>query len=140
MGEIRTWSRAIGGIYLYSLINPGMSCRVIRVSSWCPIWSNQLANKVLFSEENMATQTLTYKSWLQHISLVNLIALRMENLLYKMIPRPWMLLSVGVCLLGLAIPLLMLVEILPASLLLSFTGLGLTTIGGVLYVFFIGDF
>jgi hypothetical protein len=34
----------------------------------------------------------------------------------------------------------MLVEILPASLLLSFTGLGLTTIGGVLYVFFIGDF
>jgi hypothetical protein len=36
MGEIRTWSRAIGGIYLYSVINPGMSSRVISCTLLVP--------------------------------------------------------------------------------------------------------
>jgi hypothetical protein len=88
----------------------------------------------------MATHTLTYKPLPQHNSLVNLIALKAEHVFYKMMPRPCMLLSGGMVLLGLAIPLFMLVEILPASLLLGFAGLGLITIGGVLCMFFIGDF
>jgi hypothetical protein len=88
----------------------------------------------------MATQTLTYKPWLQHSSLVNLIALKVVGFFYKIRPRPYMLLSVGMFLFGLAIPLFMLVELLPASLLLGFTGLGLITIGGVLALSFIGDF
>jgi hypothetical protein len=88
----------------------------------------------------MATQTLTYKTWLQQISLANLIALKVEEFLYKNLPRPCMLLSGGIFLLGLSVPLFMLVEILPASMLLSFTGLSLTAIGGVLSLFFSGDF
>jgi hypothetical protein len=88
----------------------------------------------------MATQTLTYKPWLQQSPLVNVIILRLENYLYKIMPRPSMLISGGMFLLGLAIPLFMLLEFLPASLLLGFSGLGLTSIGGISFLFFVGDF
>jgi|GEM_PF-1736532 len=87
----------------------------------------------------MTTQTMTYKPWLLNKPLVNVITTKVENFLYRIMPRPKMLVSGGILLLGLAVPVFMLVELLPASLLLGFAGLGLTAIGGVLSLVFIGD-
>jgi hypothetical protein len=88
----------------------------------------------------MATQTLTYQPWLHHTSLTNVLAAKVNGFIAKIAPRRSMIISVGTMLLGLAIPVFMLLEFLPSSLLIGFAGLGLTTIGSVLALFYLGDF
>lgn len=88
----------------------------------------------------MATQTLTYQPWLQPTSLTKVLSAKVNGFISKIAPRRSMIISVGIVLLGLAIPVFMLLEILPASLLIGFTGLSLTAIGGVSTLFYLGDF
>ena len=88
----------------------------------------------------MATQTLTYQPWLHHTSLTNVLTAKVNGFIARIAPRRSMIISVGTLLLGLAIPVFMLLEILPASLLIGFSGLGLMAIGSVLALFYLGDF
>ena len=87
----------------------------------------------------MATQTVAYKPVLVHSMLAKSFARKFDQLFNRLIPRPRMLLSVGLLLLGLGIPFLMLIKLIPVSLLLGFMGFAFIGIGGVLTLCFMGD-
>ena len=57
----------------------------------------------------------------------------------KITPRPGMVVSVGLILVGISIPGMMAAGILPVSLLLGFSGFILTATGGVLALVFCGE-
>jgi hypothetical protein len=88
----------------------------------------------------MATQTLTYQPWLQPASLTKVLSAKVNGLISNIAARRSIVISVGIVLLGLAIPVFMLLELLPASLLIGFAGLGFTAIGSVFSLFYLGDF
>ncbi len=88
----------------------------------------------------MASHTITYRPLWVHSALVKVVASKVEGLARKVLPSPRLLISVCMLLIGLAIPVFMLLELLPASLLIGFGGLALTAIGGVLAIFNLGDF
>lgn len=54
-------------------------------------------------------------------------------------PRLCMLISVGLILLGLSLPTLMVLEIIPANLLLDFLGFGLVSVGTIMTLIKCGD-
>jgi len=88
----------------------------------------------------MATQTVAYKPVVVHSTLTKAFARKFDKLFKRFIPRPCMFLSVGLLLIGLGIPFLMLIELLTASLLLGFIGLAFIGAGGILTLYFLGDF
>jgi cytochrome c biogenesis protein CcdA len=69
------------------------------------------------------------------------IALRKkrDNFLENLAPRFCMVISTGIILAGLGIPALILIQILPASLLLCIAGLTLVAFGGTMWLTFYGD-
>ena len=83
----------------------------------------------------MARLSYTYKPFLVRIGFFKISDVIPERLL----PRRCMLVSVGLVLAGLGIPLLMVLQLLPASLLLGLVGFGMTVIGGVLALVFCGE-
>jgi len=62
-----------------------------------------------------------------------------DEIIERLIPRPCMIVSMGLILTGLGIPAFMVFGILPVSLLLGFVGFILAATGGVLLLFFCGE-
>jgi hypothetical protein len=62
-----------------------------------------------------------------------------DEFIEKLIPRPCMIISVGLIIAGLMIPMLMAIELLQATLLLGFLGFAFTMIGGILTLFHCGE-
>ena len=87
----------------------------------------------------MATQTLAYRPRLAYESFVKAFGIECHKLLKSLIPRPRMLLSAGLILVGLGIPFLMGLGLIPSSLLLDFVGLAFTGTGGVLALYFLSE-
>ena len=87
----------------------------------------------------MVTHTLTYKPLVIHSPFGSMAARRFQKLLRKLITSPRMLLAGGLILAGWGIPLGMLFEIIPATLLRAFAGLAVTATGSVLCLFHLGD-
>ena len=83
----------------------------------------------------MATLTQTYRPHLLRLT----IGKKFDQALEKLIPRRCMVISVGVFLTGVSLPLLMLIGMLPVNLLLGFLGLALTATGGVLALTLCGE-
>jgi hypothetical protein len=84
----------------------------------------------------MAVRTHPYKIYTVPVQLVKQRVERVE--LPK--PRRCMVVSVGMILAGLSIPLLMAIELLPVTLFLGFVGFALAAAGGLLALIFCGEF
>jgi hypothetical protein len=87
----------------------------------------------------MAIRTLTYPRTAVHRSIIRPYLMKLEEWISCHTPRPCMILSVGLVLLGLFIAFLMLLEIIPSSLLFGFIGLALAFGGGVLALYYCGE-
>ena len=83
----------------------------------------------------MARLSYTYKPFLVRIGFFKIS----DVIPTRLLPRRCMLVSVGLVLAGLGIPLLIVLQLLPASLLLGFMGFALSSIGGVLALVFCGE-
>jgi hypothetical protein len=83
----------------------------------------------------MTTLTQTYIPKLAGIAATY----HREKFLEELIPRSCMVVSLGLILAGLSIPVLMAVQLLPISLLLVFVGFGLVAVGGVMTLIFCGE-
>jgi hypothetical protein len=83
----------------------------------------------------MTTLFQSYKAYTLHIAFAN----RRDEIIERLIPRRCMLVSVGLILAGMSIPVLMVVQILPSTLLLGFLTLALIATGGVLVLFYCGE-
>lgn len=83
----------------------------------------------------MTTLTQSYKPTTVRIVLIR----KFDNLLERLMPRRCMVVSVGMMLAGLGIPVLMIFKVLPLSLLLGFVGLALIAVGGVLALVYCGE-
>lgn len=83
----------------------------------------------------MATLTRSYTPSLARIVFVKTRAKLIE--IHK--PRRCMVISVGMLLVGLSIPLLMKFELLPPTLSLSFVGFAMTATGSVLALILYGE-
>jgi hypothetical protein len=62
-----------------------------------------------------------------------------DEVIERLMPRRCMVVSVGLIFAGMSIPLLMLVQVLPLSLLLGFLGFALFGTGGVLALIYCGE-
>lgn len=83
----------------------------------------------------MTTLTQNYKP-----NAVRIVFIRkFDNLLERFMPRRCMVVSVGMILAGMGIPVLMVFKLLPASLFLGFAGLALIAVGGVLALVYCGE-
>jgi hypothetical protein len=83
----------------------------------------------------MTTLTQVYKTNLVRITITK----KFDKFFEKLMPRPCMIVSVGLILAGLSIPMLMMVQILQLSFLLCFLGFALVAAGGVLALIFCGE-
>lgn len=83
----------------------------------------------------MATLTQSYKPHTLRFVIVQ----KRDDLIERMMPRRRMVVSVGMIVAGLGIPVLMVFNLLPFSLLLAFVGVGLAAVGGVLALVFCGE-
>lgn len=87
----------------------------------------------------MAVRTSTYPHYTVHRSIIRPYLMKLYEWVSCHTPRPHMLLSVGLLLLGLFIPLLMLLEIIPTSLFFGLIGFALTFSGGILALYYWGE-
>jgi hypothetical protein len=94
-----------------------------------------MCNPVFGLEEDMATLTQTYKISLTRIAFIK----KRDELIEKLMPRPCMVVSVGLIFAGMSIPLFMVVHVLPISLVLGFLGFALVATGGVLTLIYSGE-
>jgi len=83
----------------------------------------------------MTTLTNDFKPTLIRIAITK----DFDKLFEKLIPPPRMVVSVGLILAGMVIPLLMAVQLLQLSFLLGFVGFCLVSTGGVLTLIFCGE-
>jgi hypothetical protein len=83
----------------------------------------------------MTTLTQTYIPNLARIAFNK----KCDELIEKLIPRPCMIVSVGLIIAGLCIPMLMAIELLPFGLLTCFLGFALFMTGGVLTLVYCGE-
>ena len=83
----------------------------------------------------MATLTQAYLPKLARIAITR----KRDEFIEKLIPRPRMVVSVGLVLTGLSIPLLMVVQLLQPGFILGFLGFALVGSGGVLMLIFCGE-
>ena len=84
----------------------------------------------------MATLTYTYH---RPYPLRLMIAKKVDQTIDALLPRPCMVVSVGLFLAGLGIPLLMVLGFLPVNLLLGLIGFAATASGGVLALTLCGE-
>ena len=84
----------------------------------------------------MATLTYTYH---RPYPLRLMIAKKVDQTIDALLPRPCMVVSVGLFLAGLGIPLLMVLGFLPVNLLFGLIGFGMTATGGVLTLTMCGE-
>jgi hypothetical protein len=83
----------------------------------------------------MAILTRTYKPYKVLITF----DIKRDEFIEKLIPRPCMVVSIGLILAGFGIPVLMIVELLPITLWLAFVGFALALTGGVMALIFCGE-
>lgn len=83
----------------------------------------------------MATLIYTYRTKQIRIPLIHRIGARLAGL----IPRRCMVITVGLLLLGLSIPLLMAIGLIPLTLWAFFISLSLMGIGGTLALIYCGE-
>jgi hypothetical protein len=79
-------------------------------------------------EAQMAAVTQTYKPTVARIVFTK----KHEAFLERLMPRRCMVISVGMILAGMGVPVLMVFKVLPVTLLLGFVGFALVAVGGVL--------
>ncbi len=87
----------------------------------------------------MATQTLIFKPRQAHTTFTKAFIAKRDDMISGLIPRPSILLSWGMILVGLCVPLLMLVGWIPVSLLLGLVGFFLIATGSILMLVFVGE-
>lgn len=87
----------------------------------------------------MTAYTLTYKNRWMYSSFVLETVNRFERLIKRIAPRPCMITSTGLSLIGWSIPLLMLLEWIPSTLVLGLIGLVLAATGSVLLIIYLGE-
>jgi hypothetical protein len=83
----------------------------------------------------MATLTQIHKPNLVRIAFIH----KCDEFIEGLIPRRCMLVSTGMILAGLGIPLLMLLQLLPVTFLFGFAGFALAVTGSVLALVFCGE-
>ena len=83
----------------------------------------------------MATLTQAYLPKLARIAITR----KRDEFIEKLIPRPCMVLSGGLVLAGLSIPMLMAIQLLQPGFFLGFLGFALVGSGGVLTLIFCGE-
>ena len=83
----------------------------------------------------MATLTYSYKSNPARIAFIK----KRDEIIENLMPRRCMVVSAGLIFAGLGIPLLMLIQLLPATFALCFVGFALTVIGGLLTLIRCGE-
>ena len=83
----------------------------------------------------MTTLTQTYRPTVMRVPL----SARLDRAIEQLIPRRCMIVSVGLLLAGMGIPLLMAMGMLPVNLLTAAIGLALTALGGVLSLTMCGE-
>jgi hypothetical protein len=83
----------------------------------------------------MATLTHAYKPNLARMAFVK----KRDEVIESLVPRPCMVVSVGLILAGLGIPFLMLLQLLPVTFLLCFSGFTLTMAGSALTLSLCGE-
>jgi hypothetical protein len=83
----------------------------------------------------MATLTQAYAPALAHIEFTK----KRDKFIEKLMPRRCMVVSVGLILAGMSIPMIMVVEEIPISLFLGFAGFALVASGGVMALIFHGE-
>ena len=83
----------------------------------------------------MAALTQSYKPRLARIFFIK----KRDKFIEKLKPRRCMVVSVGLILAGWSIPALMVIQLLPATLLLGLVGLALVVTNGVLALVLCGE-
>lgn len=83
----------------------------------------------------MAALTQAYLPKLARIAITR----KRDEFIEKLIPRPCMVVSMGLVLAGLSIPMLMAIQLLQPGFFLGFLGFFLIGSGGVLMLIFCGD-
>jgi len=101
-----------------------------------PMWA-VLGHKSFYSGGYMATRTLIYKPAMTHNSFSQTLFMICTAAIKRLTPRPHMISSTGLLLVGLGIPLLMLLELIPATIFLGFIALALIAAGSLLIVYYI---
>ena len=86
-------------------------------------------------ELDMATLTQTITPRSMQFPLFERIA----GLITLLMPRPCMMASLGLILAGFSIPVMMIVQVIPVTLLLGGVGLILVASGGVMMLIFCGE-
>jgi hypothetical protein len=86
-------------------------------------------------EVNMTTLT---QAFVPNLARINFIKKR-DEIIEKLIPRPCMIVSVGLIIAGLCIPFLMAIELFPVGLLSGFIGFALFMTGGILTLVYCGE-
>lgn len=84
----------------------------------------------------MATLTQIYKPRMARLVVTHTL----DDLIHIFKFRRCMLVSVGLILAGLSLPLIMALDLLPASLLIGLLAVALLATGGILTLFFCGEF
>jgi len=87
----------------------------------------------------MTAYTLTYKNRRMYNSFVLETVNRFERLIKRITPRRCMINSIGLSLIGWSIPLLMLLEWIPSTLVLGLIGLALAATGSVSLIIYLGE-
>jgi hypothetical protein len=85
----------------------------------------------------VTTQTLIYRTIYQSYSPVVEFFVGRVRRVKSLLPRPCMIVSVGLLAIGLCIPFLMGLTLLPASLFLGFFGMAFACIGIVLTLYYL---
>lgn len=85
----------------------------------------------------MTTQTLVYRSTYTISSYAKEMTTKGRKWVKSLLPRPCMIVSVGLLLIGLAIPFLMGMALIQASLFLGFVGLIFACAGIVLTFYYL---
>ncbi len=85
----------------------------------------------------MTTSTLVFRSTYVSSSRAHEFLIATTKWVKRWLPRPCMLVSGGLFLVGLSIPFLMGLTIIPSSLFLGFLGMASTCLGGVLIFYYL---
>jgi hypothetical protein len=83
----------------------------------------------------MATLTYVHKSRLDDSVFIK----KRDQSVKRLLPRRCMVVSIGLCLAGLGVPMLMAVHLVPVTWLTSFIGFALVASGGVMAFIFCGE-
>ncbi len=85
----------------------------------------------------MVPQTITYQPQLAHNVFPKVFIGKLGSLTRRLTPRPHLFSSLGLLLVGLGLPFLMLLELVPITLFLGVASFALITTGGLLFLYYL---